>query len=75
MPAKRKRTTQPHPEIAAQLVAHVIALGGSVRSRAEHLGVSPMVLNRYERAERVPDIDTLDQIARKLGFRLVLALR
>lgn len=70
----RRRPTQPHPEIAAQLVAHVIAMGGSVRERAAKLGVSHMVLHRYETAQRVPDIDTLDQIARKLGFRIVLAL-
>ncbi len=70
-----KRPTQPHPEVAAQLVAHVIAMGGTVRERAAKLGVSHTVLHRFERAERVPDIDTLDQIARKLGFRLVLALK
>lgn len=71
----RKRITQPHPEIAALLIPHVVALGGTVRSRADFLGVSRTVLHRYERAERIPTVEDLETIANRLGFRLALVKR
>jgi transcriptional regulator with XRE-family HTH domain len=69
-----KTTTKP-ATLAAQLLPHVQALGGTYRSRAERLDIAYAVLYRYENGTRVPTAEDLETIAHALGFQVVLERR
>jgi len=39
---------------------------------AEYLGVEPVTLNKWINGERVPDYDSCEQLAPKLGYRIFI---
>jgi ribosome-binding protein aMBF1 (putative translation factor) len=57
-------------EVAGVIVAYRAAHSLSQRALADKLGWRPSVVSRLEAAEHNPSMDTLMELARKLGLRM-----
>lgn len=62
------------PEYASVLRAVRLDKGIGQEELAKQLGITPMGLSHYERGERVPNLDRLEQWAQLLGYEVSLKI-
>ena len=66
------RRTKTKPATMDTILTHVAALGGTVRSRADALGINYVRLHRLESGRNREAFAMLDQIAEALGLTITV---